>query len=271
MSFKIGFSVHPSQNSCSDTVPALEQKSSLPRKSLVQVHFPDRNMTLSYFNDRFDLHPGNIVYVDGKLEGMPGYVKDVSYNFKIKLSDYKRIIAVADTDVSGTFFMAGSHFVTFDRHALPFEQVLTWFKAPEQTDDSIISSSDDDSFCLDHLSEIPVSAEIAERGFTYYQQNKVLYLCIDGTHGYAVVEGSHIYTVEFTYDDHMISGLVCSCFCFGTCKHEFAAMLQLRETLELITQQYSDRFADSEYFAAICKSTLFHFAIDGKTNGSFTL
>ena len=54
-------------------------------------------MTLSYYNDLFDLHRGDLVFVVGKLEGLRGIVVDVSYNFKIKLSDYKRVIAVADT------------------------------------------------------------------------------------------------------------------------------------------------------------------------------
>ena len=44
-----------------------------------------------------------MVYVDGKLEGQRGRVVEVSYTFKIKLSDYKRVIAVVDTNVSGQF------------------------------------------------------------------------------------------------------------------------------------------------------------------------
>ena len=69
------------------------------------------------------------MYVDGKLEGQRGRVTDVNYNFKIKVSDYKRIIAVVDTNVRGQFYMAGSHFVTFDKEALPRNQVLSWFNS----------------------------------------------------------------------------------------------------------------------------------------------
>ena len=67
------------------------------------------------------------MYVDGKLEGQRGRVTDVNYNFKIKVSDYMRIIAVVDTNVRGQFYMAGSHFVTFDKEALPRKQVLVRF------------------------------------------------------------------------------------------------------------------------------------------------
>ena len=89
-----------------------------PRKSVVRVHFPARNMNLSYYNDAFDLKCGDIVFVEGKLEGLRGRVVDVAYNFKIKLYDYKRVISVSDTNVQGEFFFAGSHFVTFDRSFL---------------------------------------------------------------------------------------------------------------------------------------------------------
>ena len=78
-----------------------------PRKSVVRVHFPARNMDLSYYNDAFDLKCGDIVFVEGKLEGLRGRVVDVAYNFKIKLSDYKKVISVADTNVRGEFFFAG--------------------------------------------------------------------------------------------------------------------------------------------------------------------
>lgn len=108
-----------------------------PVKSVVQIHFPTRNMTLANFNDKFDLRRGDLVYVDGKLEGLRGRVVDVAYNFKIKLSKYQRVIAVVDTEVHGIFHLAGSYFVTFDRDALPQAKVRIWYKAPD-ADDSII-------------------------------------------------------------------------------------------------------------------------------------
>ena len=79
-----------------------------PVKSVVQVYFPTKNRTLGYYNDTFDLYCGDLVYVDGKLEGLYGRVVQVSYHFKIKLSDYRRVVAVADTEVHGTFYLAGS-------------------------------------------------------------------------------------------------------------------------------------------------------------------
>lgn len=249
----------------------LPQETITPRKSVVQVYFADRHTTLSYYNDQFDLRCGDLVYVDGKLEGLRGRVTEVNYNFKIKVSDYKRVIAVANTTVRGQFFMAGSHFVTFDRDALPRNQAVTWFKAPPKDDEEFVSGSDDTAFRLDTLKDMNVSAAVAERGHDYYLENRVRYLCIEGTKGYAIVEGGDGYEVEFDYQNGEIRKLTCMCFCSYNCKHEFAAMLQLRETLELIEKHYADEYAKSGYFAAIHKSTLFAFAIDGKKTGGFTL
>ena len=115
MKFTIGgFASDRREEKVMDAVYEALHEAVIPRKSLVQVRFPGRGMALSYYNDQFDLKPGDFVYVDGKLEGQLGRVTDVSYNFKIKLSDYKRVIAVVNTKVSGQFFMAGSALAGID-------------------------------------------------------------------------------------------------------------------------------------------------------------
>lgn len=271
MAFKIGFSTEHPEKKPAEVSYAVPQETAAPRKSVVQVHFAGRNMTLAYYNDQFDLHRGDLVYVDGKLEGIRGRITKVNYNFKIKISDYKRVIAVVDTSVHGQFFMAGSHFVTFDRAALPASKAVTWFQAPAKDDDEFVSGSDDTAFQLENLEDMHVSEAIAERGFQYFMENRVRYLCVDGTHGYAIVEGSEPYEVEFEYRSGEISGLVCSCFCSYNCKHEFAAMLQLKETLEKIEEHCAAQYEQSGYFAAVSKGVLFAFAIDDKETGSITL
>jgi hypothetical protein len=141
MAFRIsGFGAE--QREKKEMVSAYEasRRTVVPRKSLVQVRFPGKGMALTYFNDLFDLKVGDRVYVDGKLEGQLGLVTEISYNFKIKISDYKKVIAVVDTDVHGQFHMAGSHFITFDPTSLPAEQVSMWFKAPAKEDEEIIDS-----------------------------------------------------------------------------------------------------------------------------------
>lgn len=271
MAFKIGFTAERTEGKRADITQTAPRVQTAPRRSVVQVYFAGRGLTLAYYNDRFDLHRGDMVYVDGKLEGLRGRVTEVNYNFKIKISDYKRVIAVADTAVSGRFFRTGSHFVTFDRAALPVGKVVTWFRAPEKEDDEFVSGSDDSTFRLDDLGGMKVSAAIAGRGRDYYSENRVRYLCIDGAKGYAIVEGTENYEVEFEYRNGEVGGMVCSCFCSGNCKHEVATMLQLKETLETIEKHYADEYERTGYFAAVHKGTLFAFAVDGRESGSLTL
>lgn len=271
MKHPIGFNISTGEAAPNEQEYASPVRSDKPVKSVVRVAFPDRHMTLSYYNDAFDLRRGDIVYVEGKLEGMRGYVVEVSHSFKIKLSDYKRVISVADTDVHGRFVQAGSHFVTFDRQVLPPEKVITWFRAPLKEDDEFVSGSDGTSFLLSDLKGMKISPEIAERGHDYYTDNKVRYLSLDGRKGYAIVEGSHPYEVEFNFHTGEISNLVCNCFCYYPCKHEFAAMLQLRETLELLEKNYSAEYEQNGYFAALHKGTLFSLVIDGRESGEIVL
>ena len=272
MKFKRGFTCDSYDNKPEEVchVTAMP-KSIVPRKSVVQVKFPGRATSLAYYNDTFDLRVGDFVYVDGKLEGQRGRVVEVSYNFKIKISDYKRVIALVDTEVKGQFYYAGSHFVTFDYSTIPAEKVATWFVPPAKEEDEFISGSDDTSFSLSNLADMKISPEIAERGHDYYTENKVVYISLDGTKGYAIVEGSKAYEVEFEYQNGEISRLTCSCFCSYNCKHEFAAMLQLKEVLEKIEKNYAAEYERTGYFAAIFKGTLFSFAIDGNETGSFSL
>ena len=239
-----------------------------PKKSVVQVRFPGKGMALAYYNDLFDLKVGDRVYVDGKLEGQQGRVVDISYNFKIKVSDYKKVIALCDTDVSGQLYLAGSHLVTFDPGVLPVRQVSLWFKAPTKDEEEVVSSSDDTFFPLNDLNGMNITNAIAQRGHEYYMENRVRYICIDGTNGYAIVEGSQSYAVEFEYRNGNISNLICDCPCCCSCKHEFAAMLQLRETLDLIEKHYADEYERSDYFAAITKGAFFTYVVDSKESGS---
>lgn len=256
------------QNNTVEAVPIKE----IPnvKKSVVDVYFADRDLTCTYFNDMFNLEIGDFVYVEGKLEGKRGRVVDINYNFKIKLSDYKRVIGVADTCVAGEFHQAGSHFVTTDSNALPYKKVLTWFKAPVSDEEEYVSSSSDENFNLSELGKMNIKPENAECGHEYYMENRVIYIELNAGKGKAIVAGHHNYEVEFNYDNENISGLVCNCYCAGNCKHEFATMLQLRDIINVIKKQYP-HVDHNNYVVAISKVKFFEFVIDGKDSGSFRM
>lgn len=147
----------------------VEKKSEIKAKSkvkptIVQIFFPDRNRTLSYYNDRFGLRVGDIVFVDGKLEGSRGRVTAISTHFKVKVEDYKRVTGVADTHVVGQFFHASAHLITFDPLVLPWKQFCSWVKPPQEDEPEYDISYDEDGFPLDDFSGLKMTEAVAERG-----------------------------------------------------------------------------------------------------------
>ena len=267
MKFPIGFAFNDESKKVE--MEPLVQEAIVPVKSLVQVYFPERGQIFTYFNDQFDLKQGDFVFVDGKLEGIRGIVREVNKNFKIKVADYKKVIGVADTNVSGQMHMAGSHFVSFDTSVLPYEKIRSWYLPPVKPEDAYETGNDDTVTILDKLGDMKVSQAVWERGREYYMDNHVRYICVDAGHGRAIVEGERAYEVEFDFADGEIRNLICSCPCGYTCKHEVAAMMQLKDTLEKIEKNYAE--LHQNYFAAVEKHALFRFVIQFKQTGSFTL
>jgi hypothetical protein len=267
MKFPIGFSIMDAPESA-EAAPVTAPET-LPVKSLVQVCFPAKNQTLTYFNDQFDLKRGDFVFVEGKLEGVRGVVREVNKNFKIKVADYKKVIGVADTHVSGRMHVCGSHFVCFDADGLPYEKIRTWYLPPQNPEDVFEVGNDDTVILLENLENMEAAQGVWERGWRYFIENHVRYLCVDAGHGRAVVEGERAYEVEFDFADGEIRNLVCTCPCGYTCKHALATMLQLQEVLKRIEKHYADLHCG--YFAAIVKADLFQFAIDSHETGSFLL
>ena len=269
MSFKIGFALN-SDTETDTRSTTKEPETILPRKCLADIYFPSRHITCTYYNDLFNLNIGDAVYVNGKLEGLTGRVVGINYNFKIKLSDYKRVISLVDTNVKGKFYFSPSHLISTDSSALPFEKISTWFYPPLKEEDEFVSSFDDTEFHLDTLSEFKVTESVAQKGWQYYNENKVVYIEISRKKGRAIVNGSKYYTVEFEYSDGLIKNLVCDCYCSFNCKHEFATMLQLKETLEHLKKHY-DFIDTSDYFCTIAKNEFFEFVAAPQQTGSMIL
>lgn len=241
----------------------------VPKASVVTVYFPHRGTGWSYYNDKYDLKVGDYVYVDGKLEGYRGQVTEVNYSFKIKLSDYKRVIGLVDTDIKGDFYFAGSHAVTFDKNAIPYRKVIEWFKHCKYDDDVVSGSDDVYAFPLRDLSKMKISEQTAERGHEYYMESRVRYVELDNCKGRAIVDGRDVYEIEFELSEGEIRNLNCSCFANGKCKHEFAAMLQLRETLDLIEENYSEEYEG--YFAALSKDVFADMVMRKKVSGKISV
>lgn len=258
MTNKIGFYCDDNNevNENIETI-AVEKPEMKARKSLVSVRFEKNNRVLPYYNDKFDLHKGDIVFVDGKLEGERGFVEEVNYNFKIKLSDYKKVVALADTTVKGKFFFAGDYFISFDESVIPYEKVITWLKPPVVDEEEIVvSGEDEEGFLLEKdISELKVPYNVKEKGIDYYLDGRVIYLSVAGNIGKAIVDGTNIYEIEFTYKNGEVSNFICDCYCSCACKHIVAVIMQLKNILKTVEENYKEQYQD--YFSAVTSYELF--------------
>ncbi len=273
MSFIIGFKSSIETEAHANT-PLTENavRKTEPKKSLVQVYFEDRGFSCSYYNDKFDLKVGDIVFVEGKMENLKGRVVEVSYGFKIKLSDYKRVIALADAEVHGKLYMTRKYFLSFDRNTLPYSKVSTWYAPPLKDDDEIISGEDDTTYPLSEtMKELKATYQVYNRGVDYYLNGNVKFIELDGENGRAIVEGDRGYTVEFQYKNGEVSKLKCDCYCVGICKHIVATLLQLQEMLKSIEEKYADIYKERGYFSGINKATLLSTVTMQKEQGEITL
>lgn len=57
-----------------------------------------------------------------------------------------------------------------------------WFSTAIR-EDAYVSGNDDTTFRLDDLKGININGIIAELGHEYYDENRVRYLCLNGTDG----------------------------------------------------------------------------------------
>lgn len=75
-----GFAAEYHDKKQQEQVRFVSQTTIVPKKSVVKVYFPGSGKKLAYYNDQFDLKCGEMVYVDGAMEGQRGRVIEVSYN-----------------------------------------------------------------------------------------------------------------------------------------------------------------------------------------------
>ena len=122
----------------SNQEPMQETKAAVtasPVRSLVSVSFERMNMPLTYYNDRFDLKPGDRVFVTGKLEGEIGIVESVTTRFRIRLSDYQKVLSLAQTPVRGAYVPKGNVMLSYDADALSPEDFRKWILPSVEQDE----------------------------------------------------------------------------------------------------------------------------------------
>lgn len=219
---------------------------------MVLVKFAECGIPLSYYNCGLKIKPGDIVFVEGKYEGVPGVVKSVSRNFNVDIGCYKEVKAVSSDRITDEFCLMNDRLLTFEPNAIPFHKALNRYMT---YGDEYFIIYDEDSFFLDEMSEV-IGEEIMFRGIDYYKRGRVAYLSLHGEKGNAIVVGTKPYKVGFNYVDGEISELTCDCPCGFICKHEAAVLLLLNDTLKFIEKKYAFKYAASDYFATVTAETL---------------
>lgn len=207
-----------------------------PVKSLVKIHFPESNRELSYYNDRFALQKGDVVYVAGKMAGEAGVVTSVTTKFRIHASDYQRVLVKLDLSFHGSFDRIQDKMVCYDADCIPAARFGSWVIPPveenkkdDEDSDEVISG---EGYTID-IHNIEACEELTDlighRAIDYCADGRVRYLSIRDGIGCAYVEGTKWYRVDFRFNsDGLITDMFCDCPYPGLCKHEVAVALTLR-------------------------------------------
>lgn len=242
------------------------------KPSVVRVFFPKKNREFPYLNDSFELKKGDRVFVDGKFAGIRGVVTDINYSFKIKLSEYKKVTGKADTDIKGSFFSLGTHIVTFERTALPFEKAKTWFTEKEDEEDTVtVLGNNDSKIGLSDMANANFSSAARIGAEEILSENGVVFIEIDGEEGKAIVEGSfRTHELNFRFRQGEILDACCDCFEAFACKHLAATAVTLKGILEALEKDFSEEFGKSGYFSAVSEQEFSLNALNGKKRFSLS-
>ncbi len=206
-------------------------------KSLVQVSFADAHRNYAYYNDKFDLKAGDLVYVSGCLTGQLGCVESVNCKFKINLADYERVVAHPIVEIRGRYHQILDKMLSYDHKAISPDMFRSWVKPPVLDDDKPEEyvQGEGYSFELEHFAESDeVDGKILERAVDYCKSGRVRYLSLRNGVGTAFVEGSKWYEINFTFKDGIVSDMYCECPYSALCKHNLAVLITLNRLLKKV-------------------------------------
>lgn len=269
MALQIGFTAQNVQKAPEEKEIAATPRAAAPRASLVRVRFED-GPSHTYYNDSFDLQVADFVYVEGARANQLGRITEVGYDFKIRRSEYQRVLFVVEREVHGKFYLTPSHFISFKEGSFSPERARLWLLGPQDEEQPLVGHSQQAVSVV----EFPALAgeAVMERGESYYEQGRVHYLSLCGTRGYALVCGSEYYEVEFSFsvETGLLSDVLCTCPCVGICKHEVATVHSLLEILGHVHRHYGNEYKKSGSFVAVEKSRFLSLALENKESGSIT-
>ncbi len=222
--------------STEELVPAASPQEALEAKrSLVRVRFENCGNSLSYYNDRFCLEPGDRVFVSGSYFGRPGIVESVTTKFKINAAKYERVLSKAVREIHGTYDRALNTMVSTDDNAMTAEEFRTWIISPpaDPEEDEEIVCGDGYDLTLTALGQSEeISPAVYDRAVNYCQDGNVAYISVKNGTGKAFIEGTTWYEIDFRLDGDQLSEMYCDCPYPGLCKHLLAVALTIKALSE---------------------------------------
>ena len=229
----LGFGISETPAAESAALPAKEERG--PVRCLVSVRFPQEGRTLTYYNDKFILEPGDHVFVSGKLAGQLGVVEKVTTRFKIRLADYQRVVSKACSSLHGTYESILDRMVSYDAEALSPDAFRSWILPPVEEEDGSDPAAGETVLGEGYALSLsaPENCEdfdpaVLGRALAYCEEGKLAYIALRGGIGTAYVEGSAWYELNFRLQGDMLTEMYCDCPYPGLCKHLLALAISLR-------------------------------------------
>lgn len=229
------------------SVPAVREEKAVI--SLVKVVFGNSKTALDYYNDKFDLHEGDRVFVEGSNEGKIGTVVSVSTKFCINLKKYRRVVAHPTISFDGKFIRMNDKMVGLGSVCPTPDMMAAWLGYCPSVDELVCGEPF--SVSLDGFgSEDGIEKAVFGRALEYCQTGKVLYIRVENGRGTAFVNGKNVYKVEFTLGNNTVENIVCDCPYPYFCKHAVAVVITLKMMLSEEQIESADSFTaiDRNFF-----------------------
>lgn len=122
------------------------------------------------------LKAGDRVFVTGKLEGEVGIVESVTTKFRIRLSDFQKVVSLAQTPINGTYLPRRNMMLSYDADALSPEDFRQWILPPQEE-----PGEGEDEVIFGDGYEIPLNDLSAAEGFDGKILDRAIGYCSEGS------------------------------------------------------------------------------------------
>lgn len=240
---KIGFQTSGTPNE-NEPLAAMQPEPQQPVRCIAYVRFDGVHKAYAYYNDRFQLQEGDTVFVSGKLAGKPGMVESVQTHFKIRLSDYERVISKAEGGLRGHFEAVRDKMICDDPDVLPPEMFRTWVLPPVENEEDILLGEGFRTSLFGFGDDEELPRSVLQKGMEMAKEGRVVYLHLKNSIGTAFLSGDVWREVNFTLSNGEVGDLYCDCPYpeNGMCKHMAAVLVALCALYHTERMKNADRF-----------------------------